>query len=122
MADIETPHRGPEGERVADLPSDDPWCLWGPYQSGRQWGTVREDYAADGDAWNYFPFDQAHARAYRWGEDGIAGLCDSRGFLHLSLALWNTHDDRLKERWAVRRWGDERIGVPKERHRSRRRP
>ncbi|MHB1009465.1 MAG: hypothetical protein ACYC1E_09600 [Propionibacteriaceae bacterium] len=91
--------RGPEGARVEDLPVDAPWRLWGPYQSGRQWGTVREDYSADGDAWSYLPFDQAHARAYRWGEDGIAGLCDSHGFLHLSLALWNEHDDRLKERW-----------------------
>jgi len=82
-----------------DLPADAPWRLWGPYQSGRQWGTVREDYSANGDAWNYLPFDQAHARAYRWGEDGIAGLCDAHGFLHLSLALWNERDDRLKERW-----------------------
>ena len=91
--------RGPEGERVADLPADAPWRLWGPYQSGRQWGTVREDYSADGNAWDYLPFDQAHARAYRWGEDGVAGLCDAHGFLHLSVALWNEHDDRLKERW-----------------------
>ena len=91
--------RGPEGARVADLPADAPWRLWGPYQSGRQWGTVREDYSVDGNAWDYLPFDQAHARAYRWGEDGIAGLCDAHGFLHLSLALWNERDDRLKERW-----------------------
>ncbi|MGV8910211.1 MAG: MGH1-like glycoside hydrolase domain-containing protein [Propionicimonas sp.] len=82
-----------------DLPADAPWRLWGPYQSGRQWGTVREDYSANGDAWNYLPFDQSHARAYRWGEDGIGGLCDAHGFLHLSLALWNERDDRLKERW-----------------------
>ena len=59
--------RGPEGARVADLPADAPWRLWGPYQSGRQWGTVREDYSADGNAWDYLPFDHAHARAYRWG-------------------------------------------------------
>ncbi len=91
--------RGPEGERVRDLPADAPWRLWGPYQSGRQWGTVREDYSANGDAWNYLPFDQAHARAYRWGEDGIGGLCDAHGFLHLAVALWNERDDRLKERW-----------------------
>ena len=82
-----------------DLPGDAPWRLWGPYQSGRQWGTVREDYSANGDAWDYLPFDQAHSRAYRWGEDGIAGLCDAHGFLHLSVALWNERDDRLKERW-----------------------
>lgn len=91
--------RGPEGGRVQDLPADAPWRLWGPYQSGRQWGTVREDYSPDGDAWDYLPFDQAHARAYRWGEDGIGGVCDAHGFLHLSLALWNERDDRLKERW-----------------------
>jgi hypothetical protein len=91
--------RGAEHDRVQDLSADDPWRLWGPYQSGRQWGTVREDYSADGNAWDYLPFDQAHRRAYRWGEDGIGGLCDSHGFLHLSLALWNGHDDRLKERW-----------------------
>lgn len=59
--------RGPEDAWVADLPLDAPWRLWGPYQSGRQWGTVREDYFANGDAWSYLPFDQAHSRAYRWG-------------------------------------------------------
>ena len=93
------PDRGPEGERVRNLAPDAPWRLWGPYQSGRQWGTVREDYSADGDAWGYLPFEQAEARAYRWGEDGIGGLCDSHGFLHLALALWNEQDERLKERW-----------------------
>ncbi len=77
---------------------DDPWRLWGPYLSARQWGTVREDYSADGDAWASFPFDHAHARAYRWGEDGIAGLTDRFGFLNLAVAMWNGHDDRLKER------------------------
>ncbi|MDO5495770.1 MAG: glucosidase, partial [bacterium] len=81
----------------ADYPTD-PWRLWGPYVAGRQWGTVREDYSDDGDAWSSFPFDHAHLRAYRWGEDGIAGLCDRHGFLHLTLALWNRKDDRLKER------------------------
>ena len=75
------------------------WRLWGPYVSGRQWGTVREDYSADGDAWGYFPFDHAHHRAYRWGEDGIGAVCDRWGFLNLGLALWNGHDDRLKERF-----------------------
>ncbi len=93
------PDRGPEGERVRNLAPDAPWRLWGPYQSGRQWGTVREDYSADGDAWGYLPFEQAEARAYRWGEDGIGGLCDSHGFLHLAVALWNERDERLKERW-----------------------
>ena len=66
--------------------------------SARQWGTVREDYSDDGNAWDYFPFDQAHQRTYRWGEDGLAGLCDRFGFFNLSLALWNGQDDRLKER------------------------
>ena len=86
-----------EGARLAQ--ADRGWRLWGPYQAARQWGTVREDYSADGDAWAAFGFEQASARAYRWGEDGIAGLCDSHGFLHLSLALWNGHDERLKERF-----------------------
>ncbi|RIK17501.1 MAG: glucosidase [Acidobacteria bacterium] len=81
--------------------SDDsraPWRRWGPYVSARQWGTVREDYSADGDAWGYFPFEHAHLRAYRWGEDGLAGLCDVDGYLNVGLALWNGRDDRLKER------------------------
>lgn len=88
-----------EHERLRQSPSDDhPWRLWGPYLSARQWGTVREDYSADGDAWGFFPFDHAHARAYRWGEDGIAGLTDRYGFLSLAVAMWNERDDRLKER------------------------
>lgn len=74
------------------------WRRWGPYVSERQWGTVREDYSADGDAWNYFTHDQARSRAYRWGEDGIAGFCDDRQLLCLSLALWNGKDPILKER------------------------
>ncbi len=74
------------------------WDKWGPYVSERQWGTVREDYSQDGNAWNYFPHDQARARAYRWGEDGIAGYCDQFGLLNLSLALWNGKDPILKER------------------------
>ncbi|CAN5661969.1 glucosidase [soil metagenome] len=91
--------RSAEHARLAESPgASDPWRLWGPYLAGRQWGTVREDYSADGDAWNYFPFDQAHARAYRWGEDGLGGVCDRYGFLNFSVALWNGHDDRLKER------------------------
>ncbi|MGO0575170.1 MGH1-like glycoside hydrolase domain-containing protein [Ornithinimicrobium panacihumi] len=88
-----------EHRRLAE--SDDPksaWRRWGPYVSARQWGTVREDYSADGNAWAHFPFDHAHLRAYRWGEDGLAGLCDVEGFLNVGLALWNGHDDRLKER------------------------
>jgi len=74
------------------------WRDWGPYVSERQWGSVREDYSAEGDAWNYFTHDQARSRAYRWGEDGIAGFCDDRQLLCLSLALWNGQDPILKER------------------------
>lgn len=74
------------------------WRTWGPYLSERQWGTVREDYSADGTAWDYLPHDQARSRAYRWGEDGIAGLCDDNQRLCFSLALWNGRDPILKER------------------------
>ncbi|MEO6882308.1 MAG: glucosidase [Mycobacteriaceae bacterium] len=89
----------PESARLAESSSmSSPWRLWGPYLAGRQWGTVREDYSADGDAWAGFPFDQAHARAYRWGEDGLGGISDRFGFLNFSLALWNGRDEVLKER------------------------
>ena len=74
------------------------WYRWGPYLSERQWGTVREDYSADGDAWSYFPHDHARSRAYRWGEDGMAGFSDIEQQLCLSLALWNGEDPILKER------------------------
>ncbi len=77
---------------------DAPWHRWGPYVSDRQWGTVREDYSANGDAWNYFPHDQARSRAYRWGEDGIGGFCDRSGAVHVAVALWNGRDPILKER------------------------
>jgi hypothetical protein len=75
-----------------------PWRQWGPYLSARQWGTVREDYSADGDAWSYFPFDHARSRAYRWGEDGLGGICDRWQHLNLAIALWNGRDPILKER------------------------
>ena len=75
-----------------------PWRKWGPYLSERQWGTVREDYSHDGNAWNYFSHDQSRSRAYRWGEDGIAGISDDRQRLCFSLALWNGKDPILKER------------------------
>src|SRR5262250_2560518 len=75
-----------------------PWRKCGPYLSERQWGTVREDYSASGDAWNYFSHDQARSRAYRWGEDGIAGLSDDHQRLCVALALWNGKDPILKER------------------------
>ncbi len=74
------------------------WHRWGPYLSERQWGTVREDYSEDGSAWDYFPHDHARSRAYRWGEDGIAGICDRRGLLNFALAFWNGRDPFLKER------------------------
>jgi hypothetical protein len=74
------------------------WKKWGPYLSERQWGTVREDYSEGGDAWNFFPHDHARSRAYRWGEDGIAGLSDDKQHLCFSLALWNGKDPLLKER------------------------
>ncbi|MEQ1852244.1 MAG: glucosidase, partial [Chthoniobacteraceae bacterium] len=74
------------------------WKRWGPYLSERQWGTVREDYSADGDAWRYFPFEHARSRAYRWGEDGLLGICDRQARLCFALALWNGRDPILKER------------------------
>jgi hypothetical protein len=75
-----------------------PWKKWGPYLSERQWGTVREDYSADGNAWDYFNHEQSHSRAYRWGEDGLAGICDDHQRLCFALALWNGKDPVLKER------------------------
>ena len=74
------------------------WYLWGPYVTERQWGTVREDYSPGGDAWDYLPHDHARSRAYRWGEDGLAGFCDIEQRLCLGLALWNGRDPILKER------------------------
>jgi hypothetical protein len=74
------------------------WYRWGPYVSERQWGTVREDYSPDGEAWDYLPHDHARSRAYRWGEDGLAGFCDIEQRLCLGLALWNGRDPILKER------------------------
>jgi Glycosyl hydrolase family 63 C-terminal domain len=75
-----------------------PWRKWGPYLSERQWGTVREDYSADGNAWDYFTHDQARSRAYHWGEDGLAGMSDDKQLLCFSVALWNGKDPILKER------------------------
>src|SRR5882672_1165881 len=75
-----------------------PWKKWGPYLSERQWGTVREDYSEDGNAWDHFPHDQARSRAYRWGEDGLAGISDDQQQLCFALALWNGQDPILKER------------------------
>src|SRR3954469_24036854 len=75
-----------------------PWKKWGPYLSERQWGTVREDYSADGSAWDYFSHDQSRSRAYRWGEDGLGGISDDKQQLCFALALWNERDAVLKER------------------------
>ncbi len=75
-----------------------PWKKWGPYLSERQWGTVREDYSRDGNAWNYFSHDQSRSRAYRWGEDGLAGISDDKQRLCFAIALWNGRDPILKER------------------------
>ena len=77
---------------------EEAWDLWGPYLSERAWGTVREDYSAHGTAWDYFPHDHARSRAFRWSEDGIAGLCDSKQRLCLAFAFWNGRDPILKER------------------------
>src|SRR5690348_12975209 len=94
-----SPHHTPEQLRLdEDSRRDKNWKRWGPYLSERQWGTVREDYSADGDAWNHFPHEHARSRAYRWGEDGIGGFCDAKQYLCLAVALWNGKDPILKER------------------------
>ena len=78
-----------KGRLEEDRQGHRPWKKWGPYLSERQWGTVREDYSAEGDAWRYLPHDHARSRAYRWGEDGLAGVSDDEQRLCLALALWN---------------------------------
>jgi hypothetical protein len=94
-----TPTRDAEHTRLEEAREQRvPWKKWGPYLSERQWGTVREDYSADGNAWNYFPHDHARSRAYRWGEDGIAGVSDDQQRLCFAIALWNGRDPILKER------------------------
>ena len=87
-----------EERRLREARAGVPWRAWGPYLSERQWGTVREDYSDNEDAWSYFSHDQARSRAYRWGEDGIAGISDDKQRLCLALALWNERDPILKER------------------------
>ena len=88
-----------EGRRLEEARHPDtPWKKWGPYLSERQWGTVREDYSNTGNAWDYFSHDQSRSRAYRWGEDGLAGISDDRQLLCFALALWNGADPILKER------------------------
>src|SRR5579872_7414601 len=89
----------PERRRIEAARSGaEGWREWGPYVSERQWGTVREDYSADGDAWSYLPHDHARSRAYRWGEDGLLGICDEACTLCFAVALWNGADPILKER------------------------
>ena len=87
-----------EERRLREARAGVPWRAWGPYLSERQWGTVREDYSDSEDAWSYFSHDQARSRAYRWGEDGIAGISDDKQRLCLAVALWNERDPILKER------------------------
>src|SRR5499425_1724821 len=89
----------PESQRLLeDSQRTKNWQRWGPYLSDRQWGTVREDYSATGEAWRYFPHDVARSRAYRWGEDGLLGITDRECRLCLAITLWNEHDPILKER------------------------
>ncbi len=87
-----------EEQRLREAREGVPWRQWGPYLAERQWGTVREDYSDDGNAWDYFTHDQSRSRAYRWGEDGIAAVCDDHSQLCLAVALWNGADPILKER------------------------
>ena len=90
----------PEHARLAESPdAKSPWRRWGTYVTERQWGTVREDYSADGDAWRYFPHDHARSRAYRWGEDGIGGWCDEKQDFSIIVSFWNGVDPILKERF-----------------------
>src|SRR3984893_2133495 len=88
-----------ESDRLLEVPKGRaPWRRWGPYLSERAWGTVREDYSADGNAWDFFPHEHARSRVYRWNEDGLAGICDDRQWLCFALAFWNGKDPILKER------------------------
>src|SRR5690242_8950768 len=89
--------RTSEYERLAS--DGNAWRHWGPYLAERGWGTVREDYSADGDAWEYFTFDQSGLRAYRWNEDGIAGISDRHQRICFALSLWNGRDAILKQRF-----------------------
>src|SRR5437667_3352802 len=88
-----------EQKRLAESNSREKnWKRWGPYLSERAWGTVREDYSADGSAWDYFPHDHARSRAFRWNEDGLGGICNRQQNICFSVALWNGKDPILKER------------------------
>src|SRR5439155_840205 len=92
MSDAETRRLEADGRRIEN------WKRWGPYLSERQWGTVREDYSADGEVWEYFPHEHARSRAYRWGEDRLLGICDRECRLCFAISLWNGRDPILKER------------------------
>ena len=98
MEEVTERGRSAEAVRLEEIRRGIRWRRWGPYLSERQWGTVREDYSAYGTAWEYFPHDHARSRAYRWGEDGIAGFADDQALICLALALWNGRDPILKER------------------------
>src|SRR5438477_906229 len=99
MAERNDSDRTAEHQRLTqDARRQKNWKRWGPYLSERQWGTVREDYSADGNAWDYFPHDHARSRAYRWGEDGLLGIADRECRLCFGIALWNGKDPILKER------------------------
>src|SRR5262245_26078074 len=88
-----------EHRRLAEISGDIfGWRRWGPYVSDRSWATVREDYSPNGNAWEYFPHELARSKAYRWGEDGIAGFCDRYQLLVIAPAFWNRRDRMLKER------------------------
>ncbi len=91
-------HHNPEAERLRHSPDNTTWKKWGPYLAERQWGTVREDYSLDGDAWAYFTYEMSRSRAYRWGEDGIAGISDTKATLCFAAAFWNGKDPHIKER------------------------
>src|SRR5579863_4388565 len=90
--------RTAEHQRLEEARAGKKWRRWGTYLSERQWGTVREDYSGHGDAWGYFSYEDACSRTYRWGEDGLLGLCDNRGLVCFAPALWNGRDPILKER------------------------
>ncbi len=89
-----------EDKRLGEANSHEKdWKLWGSYVAERAWGTVREDYSPDGAAWNYFPFEQAVSKTFRWNEDGIAGICDRKQNLCFAVSMWNEKDEILKERF-----------------------
>ncbi|MCY7350756.1 MAG: glucosidase [Cytophagaceae bacterium] len=97
-ADASAPKLGAEKLRLKARSDNKGWKKWGPYLAERQWGTVREDYSANGDAWNYLTHDMARSYAYRWGEDGIGGISDNKGHINLAFSFWNHQDGILKER------------------------